>query len=604
MKIPRPSSLLIVGLAVMTGFCGLLLSLPYFIPLERVQQAAAAKMSALTGQDVTFSGAERRFSLPLPYFVLRNVQVAGSYNGPALLRAPRIEAEIAPSSLFGGEAVVSSLTLVTPKIALNTDVQNRNNWRSQSSALALFDPHRQEQPATTASAFSVGTIKIKDGTILYTDDGDSTRLQFDQVNLTLLWPDIGKRFSIRGTMTLDTKPMQFSATLARPAALFQRDISPFEMQIDSDALKADIRGEIFAAQQMKVEAVLKLSSPSLRELAHFAVPKAKSVPELGKIDASAKLRFHDHNLVLDDTRLRIGNSSADGFLAFRTNGPHPFMQGTLDFDTLDLRPFFERQIGSLMAGQGWSTEKIEGENLSTFDMDLRLSAKTMQMTRTVIEDAALSVLTRNNRFEISLGDGKLFNGQMSGRFVAESRTGGGVKTYGTLALTDIRIDNALRELFGIVHLTGTGELSLDLNGEGATANEIVDALRGEARVRLNDGSFAGLDLATLLQRGRDKPLEAFIEARQGHSEIESANARFILNNGVATTDDAHIEGPGYRILLSGKALLAKQSFDMKGKLAPPLNQSQDFEFPFAVTGPWFNPSLKPSTGASAHPGPI
>src|SRR5262249_45214165 len=79
----RRRSLLAYGLSAIGVLLLLLLALPYFVPLERVQQAAAVKISGLTGQEVTFSGAVRHFSLPFPYFTLRNVQVAGSNEGPA-----------------------------------------------------------------------------------------------------------------------------------------------------------------------------------------------------------------------------------------------------------------------------------------------------------------------------------------------------------------------------------------------------------------------------------------------------------------------------------------------------------------------------------------
>lgn len=112
----RPRSLTALGLAAVLALFALLITLPYFMSLERVQQAAATKIAALTGQEVTFSGVSRRFSLPLPYFVLRNVQISGSQNGPALLRAPRIEAAVTLWSLFGGDVDISSLSIIAPKI--------------------------------------------------------------------------------------------------------------------------------------------------------------------------------------------------------------------------------------------------------------------------------------------------------------------------------------------------------------------------------------------------------------------------------------------------------------------------------------------------------
>jgi AsmA protein len=599
----RPRFFLAYGLATLSTVFLLLMILPYLTPLERVHQAAAIKISALTGQVVTFSGASRHFSLPLPYFTLRNVQVSGSHDGPALLRAPRIDAEVSLLSLFGGDVNISSLTIINPKISLNTDAQERSNWQSPSSLLTLLDPQGNALLAGRAPSVRVGNVKIINGTILYTHDGTSARTQFDDVNATLFWPDATKRFTLRGSMKHESQPLQFTASVQNPAALFQHDISPFDLSVDSPALKAEIQGEIFANQEIKIEAGLKLSSPSLRDLARWSVPKADSIPELGKITANSKLRLHGRDLVLDDTVLQIGDSRAEGSLAFRSGGLRPFLQGTLDFDAVDLRPFVETQIKGLFTDKGLSTDTIKGDNLSALDIDLRLSAKKLQFEKAIVEDAALSILTRENRVELSLGDGKFYDGQMSGRLVAETKLGGGVKAYGTLGLTDIRVGDALRELFGVVRVTGLGEVSLNLSGEGGSAQAIFSSLQGEARLRLNDGSLAGVDVTKLMSRAREKSLDAFLEARKGGTEIESANARFIIKNAVAATEDARLAGPGYRVAMTGKAYFADRSFDMHGEILPPLDAPQDLKLPFVLKGPWFNPNLASDT-AAALPKPL
>jgi AsmA protein len=601
----RRHYIIVYAIAALGAVFALLLMLPYLISLDRVQQAAAAKISAMTGQDVTFSGTTRRFSLPLPYFTLRNVQISGSKNGPALLRAPRIEAEITLASLLGGEIEISSLNIINPKISLNTDAQDQSNWKSSSSILTLFDPRETASSALRASSFRVGNIRIVNGTILYTHDKLGTRTQLDDVNLTLFWPNFGKRLALRGTLAYNSQILQFSSALQNPAALFQRNISPFDLSIGTSALNINLSGEIFAAQELKIEALLKLTSPSLRELAHLAVPNAVSIPDLGKITAASKLRLHDQDIVLDDAHLQIGSSRADGSLAFRSTGQRPFMQGTLDFDTVDLRPFLETQLKGLITNQGWSNTAIKGDNLSALDMDLRLSAKTLQLAKTTIGDAALSILTRENRVELSLGDGKIYGGQMSGRFVAESRNGGGVKAYGTLGLTDMSVGDALRELFRVVRINGLVNLSLNLSGEGTSAQSIFSSLQGEARLRLNDGGLAGIDMAALLARAREKHLDAFLEVQRGNTEIENADMRFIIKDSIAVTDDARVRGPGYRLSLNGKALLAKQALDMHGKISPPPDAAQQVsDLPFVLKGSWLHPSIMPDSEAPSHSAPL
>lgn len=593
---------LFLALAVLLAAALLLLcALPYAISIERIQKEAAIKLSSLAGQQVTFSGAAREFGFPLPHFALHNVQIEGSSPGPVLLRAPRIEAELSLPALLAGRSEISCLTIVAPKIMLATDAAGRSNWRSSDSLLALFDPQRLAQNGKLPADLHVGGIKIVDGSALYTDAALNTRQQFEAVNLDLYWPDLSKRFHLRGDFLREGIPLKFSAALQRPAALFQKDISPFDLRFDTAALKAELSGEIFAAKELRMEGQLHFDSPSLDALTKWALPHIRDVPAIGPVQGSARLKFANSQLILDASTLQLGASAAQGSLSLQLQGPRPLLQATLDFDRIDLRPFLEAQIGQIGLPATSAGAKIQGAHLSALDMDLRFSAENLLLAKSTIERAALSVLTRDNRVELSLGDGQLYGGQMTGRLVTETRSPDGIKVLGTLSLRDTRIDDALREMFGIVRLTGTSDLSLNLSGEGATSQEIMSSLSGEARFLLRDGSLAGIDMAALVRKAREKPIDAFLAARTGQSTIDEASARFLITNGQAMTDNASIIGPGYRASLKGNVLLSSQSLDMTGIIGSATDEPPQPELPFAVKGPWNDPVIAPSALVQPRP---
>lgn len=591
----------------MLGFSGLavlallLLAIPYIIPLERIQQEAAVKISSLTGQDVTFSESSRQFGFPLPHFSLRNVEVGGTEAATPLLSASRIDVELDVSSLLTGKTEVAALTIIRPKINLATDAAGASNWRSSTSLLSLFDPRELTKRNQIPANLRVGNIKIVKGTVSYTDANAQIHHQLEAVNLTLHWPDISRPFSLQGAFIHGQSPVRFTAGLQNPAALFRKNISTFELQLHTAALNAQLVGEIFAGKQMQVEAQLKMSSPSLHALAQWSAANAETVPDTGAINGSARLRMSDHDLVLDDAVLQIGTSEAEGYLALRNSGPRPSLQGTLDFDHIDLQPFFNVEAGAVTDSTGWGTRDITGDNLSPFDMDFRLSAEKLLLAKTAIENAALSILTRDDRVELSLGQGQFYGGQVTGRLVTQTRETGGVKILGAVSLADIHLDNALREMFGIVRLTGKGALSLDFNGEGRTASEVVNSLNGEARIRMTEGSFAGIDMATLMQRAKDNPVEAFLEARSGQSTVDDASARFLINNGIAVTEDGSVTGPGYQMSLKGRILLGVQEVDINGLLQPPIGVIPSFDLPFIIRGTWNDPVIAPSSASLVRP---
>src|ERR1700712_6040408 len=67
-----------------------------------------------------------------------------------------------------------------------------------------------------------------------------------------------------------------------------------------------------------------------------------------------------------------------------------------------------------------------------------------------------------------------------------------------------------------------------------------------------------------------------------------------FSDGVATTEDVHIEGPAARLTLTGTASVPAREYDLKGVAS--LNSSPAaaaFDLPFVIQGPWDDPLIFP-----------
>ena len=606
-KLPMPlTRRTIISLALLV-FCAVLLAAPYAMPLSRVQQLAAVKVSALFGQDVSFTNATRQFGFPLPTYALQNVQISGSANGPVLLQAPRIEAELSLLSLLTGTIDISSLSIVTPKIALSNDRLGRSNWRSAASMLALFDPQQIAAQVKPPVFLQIGDIRLINGSVLYSDAVTGTRTQMSDVNVLLHWPDLTQRFAVRGQLVMNGSPVKFNASLSKPAALFQKSISPFDLNLDIAGLTAALSGEVFADDSLQADADLRLASPSLHALTALIMPQLQDVPEIGTIGAKARLKIKQHTTILENATFDVGASHGEGTLALQRETARPALQGTLDFDVIDLRPFFKNNLEIFSAAQNFGNKSApEGGTapLTALDLDIRVSTAKLLASTTVIEKAALSVITKPTRVELSLGDGEAYGGKIAARLVAEQMADT-LKTSAALNFDNIRADDALREMFGAVRLTGISSLSLSLMGEGKTSSAILSSLSGDATFKLKDGSLAGADLSALMAHSNNSFVDALLAARNGASTITQAAAHFTIANGAAHTDDATMTGPGYAVQLMGDVKLASPGFDMTGIVTPATGTADAAastatdtsakRFPFVIKGPLMSPLIAPAS---------
>ncbi len=288
------------------------LAIPYLMPMERLQQAVATKLSVITGQTISFSGASREFSFPLPRLILRNVQIMGRAPAPVLLDAPRLEAELSLWGVLKASPEIISLTLQSPKINLAIDEQGAGNWRESATNLKLFDgADGVRHNALDQQKFfqKLGTLRVVEGTLNLNLEKSKSQKQIQNINITLFWPDLTSRLRARGDFIVEGDLLKFTTDIQKPAALFQKDLTPIELYVDTEALKFELIGEMFAYKTIDLDGRISLSSPSLRELSSWFVKHSDDIPTVGPVKATARLRTGQDHFVLENTELKNWSKS-------------------------------------------------------------------------------------------------------------------------------------------------------------------------------------------------------------------------------------------------------------------------------------------------------
>lgn len=565
---------------------------PLLMPSETLRRQVAIEIAALTGQQVAISGATSLRTLPWPVLSVERVQIGEGERSP-IVETSAIEARLSLLPLLLGRIEVAGLTLVKPKINLVVEANGSANWRSGSSMLALLVP----DPEASDHGPQLGDFAIRGGTISYRDNQAGRRSELSDVEVSISWPLLASRLQTSGHFRLRGEEIRFVGALDRPSALFQRDISPFELSFDTDAIKAELSGNALAARDIQLEGQLTFTSPSIKKLTAWLVPEAQNAPDIGPVEGVSKLKIVERSMNLEEARLTVARAKGEGALVLTFDKTRSSIQGTMDFDSIDASPFVQIQIPTGTEDPSLSAEPIPSDRLGPVDVDLRLSTARLLVGNAEIRQAAVSFMARDGRVEASIGDGQVFGGHIAGRFVTEARNEGGVRARGTLSLTGIQMDDPLREYFGIIRLAGTGSISLNLNAEGVSPRQLATSVKGEASIRIGPASLTGVDMSALVRRVDRNALEALLDMRGGRSTVETASATFRIENGLASTDDATIRGPGYRVALRGGANFANRSLAFTGTLASQTTGETSRsgpELPFIIRGPWRDPVVVPN----------
>ena len=198
----------------------------------------AARVKAETGRTLAVQGPVQ-FKLSLePKVVLPGVTFE---NAPwsktrDMLRAKRIEAQIALLPLLSRRFDVVQFTLIEPVITLETDASGHGNWELSPAARGGSGA-APTGPDAAGAAFAIGNFEIRDGTLTYRNGatGKVTRAAIER--MTLHARDMTAPVAVDFRGQVDDVPIALSGDLGAPDK-WLRQQWPYPV-----ALKGDVDGK-------------------------------------------------------------------------------------------------------------------------------------------------------------------------------------------------------------------------------------------------------------------------------------------------------------------------------------------------------------------------
>ena len=157
----------------------------------------------------------------------------------------------------------------------------------------------------------------------------------------------------------------------------------------------------------------------------------------------------------------------------------------------------------------------------------------------------------NGKVTIAPHSAKLYEGSVSGELVVDAnRNQIALKEN----LSGVAIGPLLRDFAQQDKLEGKGNVTLDVTASGKTVNEMKRTLAGIVKVNLRDGAIKGINLAEIIQKGRNL-LGGSRSAAEGQSandksrqtDFTELNASFNVKNGVAHNEDLDAKAPLFRL---------------------------------------------------------
>jgi uncharacterized protein involved in outer membrane biogenesis len=516
------------------------------VDVNSFAEPLAARVQAATGRKVTIGGP-LKLNLSLePTLRVDNVSLGNAEWGhaPALLRAARIEAQVALLPLLKRRFEVVRVTIVEPSIDLETDRQGRGNWVFDKLGGAPAGGGGPE--AAVAPALGIGEIEIRDGRLNYVDGttGAVTPVTIERLLVRSRTPDQPINGEFRGTV--DGVPLALNLNLGSRAAL-QGQKWPFPV---------DLKGEI-AGRNATLATKLTQSGTTTR---------------------------------LDDLALVFGELQVKGQVSIDRSGGRPRYVVDVSLPRLQPEALALPAVASGATATGAKPAPASNHVVPDQPLPLRALSALDAEGKIAIGEVALphgqslqnlnvAFVLRGGRLDIGTFQAAGLGGTLAAR--------GGLRVEASRVAYELHFEGKDLELRPLLAVAGSNQeisggrtrITIDARGEGASLHDWAASMDGSALLLVGAAQIktgAGSAEAAL-----DKIAAAVNPFRgvKGVTDLKCAVVRLPLRNGVAQVDRTiAAETTELGVSASGTVDFRSETLDLQ--LQPRVRQG----IPIDVTG--------------------
>ena len=573
------------------------------VPLDSLRGPAERAMSRELGRGVHIAGSLHASIYPVIGVSTSDVSidnVPGGRAGEFLhVGTLAIGAKLMP--LLSHELDITNLTLESPVIHLEVDSGGNPNW-------AFHIPKSENASSTTTAKLSIAGLSISNADVTYFDARKGTAKELREANISLAMASLDQPAQFTLDAVYEGNKISVTGSVDSPSSYLARTPTKVTLDLKSSLINLHFDGAVTGVSDNNGN--FAVSGPSLRELIkQGADAAAPAVAGLGAFSASGAVSTSDRVYALQGAKISLDGMNATADLSVDTKGAVPALKGKLSLDHLDLAAYMTGKTGAAKSA-GWSTAPISLSGLKRADADIGISVGRLTLGAFVISQGQMHVGLEDGVLTADLIHAGLFNGAATGRVVADASRA--VSRYAVkLNMESVAIKSLLGAAMKVDRISGTGALTVDVTGSGASQQAIMNSLGGTASVSAKNGAIQGVDLAAV-SRTIQNALSGALGAAtsQGAStDFAEAGGSFKIANGVMENQDFHLLNPFIRVTGTGVIALGPRTLDFH--VAPKLvttgqgqggaKDATGISVPFEISGPWtglhYKPDMKALTGS-------
>lgn len=612
-------ALLVAGSLVTVVLLGVGL-LTFLVLRLDVRGEIERNVEAATGRDLTINGSVGVSYWPVLGLKAQDVTLANVEGGraPALIAADEIDIGVELQPLLNREVNVRRLVFQRPRVALEVDANGQPNW------LLRPRPSTTPPPTTTAppsqnpvdtSRTSLRSVRINDGEVSFFDARQGAGWVVGAVDITTALTSLDAPMRAEGTLIYKDREVKLDASIARPGAAFRGELTQLILNIESELLTAEFRGQTVATSG-ELAGTVRASGPSLRQLASWTGTPLQNAVGFEQFAVTGRLTIGGGAYTFSNAGFAVDQVRGRGDFVLSELRDKPYLSGRIELFDFDLNPYLSGQVPPLTpegqaevaaampdAGQAPqataeiatveaapravdvravpSEAPIDFSGLKALNADLELVTHAVLIQHMRVESSRLNLVLNDGYMAATVHNVSLYGGSGRGRFEIDAREPS-TRMAQDLAFTNLDAQRFLTDAFNFGGIEGRAELSLNVRVQGRTQSEMINSADGYAHIEVVSGVLRGVDLGGVATTIRNA-LRGELIAPEARTPFQGLSATFAIADGVLASDSLSMNTTDLRI--PGLAVIDLPNRRLDVRLAP-RSPRGGVVVPFAARGPF------------------
>ncbi|WP_105253481.1 AsmA family protein [Pseudoalteromonas sp. T1lg75] len=603
---------------------GLLIAIPFFIPVDAIFTKVSEEVEKTTGRTLTIAGDKDLAIFPSLRLELNDVSFSNMADGSRANMATmkQLDVHIPWSSLFSGEVKLDKFVIREPDILLETNAQGKGNWQ-------LFDKVAEQQPEQTKSgqitlpeSFDVelGEVAIYGGQFTYLDGQTGAKQQISDLELAVLLESLRKPLELKGGITYMTQRFNLDVVVDNPIKAIEGRPFAVTKSVDSKLVNVEFKGQI-AEQGQNISGTLHLDGDSVKDIAKWqGVDLNAKDKAFNAFSVDGAMQLQGQSFTINKLVAKLDELAIEGMSTINL-GERLAVNANVDLGMLDLNPYLPEPTETPAEKPAddakgdakaepivWDDTKMDLSALNSLDANVVVRSSGLKARDITLGENQFTLKLQNAVANLSMDKFVAYEGQGKGTVMLNAKQAP-YQLNTNFSLAGIDAEPLLTDAAKFDKLMGKGSLDWQLSTRGQSQKDFVNALAGKLSFNFADGAVKGANVAELVRKAKEliKGNTAALAdgLNTGYDESQKTDftaltGSMTFTNGVGTNSDLSLQSPLIRITGEGEVDLpaTKVNYRLVTGIVDSIegqgttDESTGFKIPMRIKGPFHDVGIK------------